>query len=61
MDRGKSSSSRGAKSKITQYPPDIFALGSKPSSSRDESKRSSGSHKPSSSSHSSSSSKGLFI
>lgn len=42
MDRGKSaSSSRGPKSKITQQPPDLFiALGSKQSTSREDSKRS---------------------
>lgn len=59
MDRGKTGqSSRGAKSKITQYPPDIFALGSKPTSSRDDSKRSSTTHnKPSSSSSHQSTSK----
>lgn len=41
MDRAKQSSgSRGPKSKITQQPPELFiALGSKQSSSRDDSKR----------------------
>lgn len=56
MDRSKSSSNlRGAKGKITQHPPDLFALGSKPTSSRDtEVKRSASTHsKLPSSSHSS--------
>lgn len=42
MDRSKQTpAQRGPKSKITQQPPDLFiALGSKQSSSRDDSKRS---------------------
>lgn len=54
MDRGKGGQSGrgGAKSKITQYPPDIFALGAKQSGSRDDSKRPSSSHgKAASTSH----------
>lgn len=35
MDRSKAGIGRGAKSKIAQHPPDLFALGSK--SSRSES------------------------
>lgn len=63
MDRGKSSQSvrGGAKSKITQHPQDIFALGSKPTSSSD-SKRTSSTHSKSSSSTSHpTTSKGNFI
>ncbi|KAF5307904.1 hypothetical protein FQR65_LT06471 [Abscondita terminalis] len=61
MDRNKgSSSSRGSKSKVTQQPPDTFiALGAKPSSSRDDSKRSTSLSKPSTSHLQSSSSKSL--
>lgn len=54
MDRPKApGAARGVKGKITQHPPDLFALGSKPTTSRDDpAKRSSSSHsKFSSSSH----------
>ncbi|KAK4876341.1 hypothetical protein RN001_012763 [Aquatica leii] len=61
MDRNKSSSSsRGPKSKVTQQPPDTFiALGAKPSSSRDDPKRSSSLAKPSTSHLQSSSTKSI--